>query len=124
MLIPSEHPEEITNLIELESKIKDIDNLLNKKGLKDEDKKKLEKLKNLYLQQKNILIENRTEKAKDEVINQNNIDINKYLKEEQEKRAKAKEEAQKKIVKGNEHKKEKYDGNWINRDDLNTISRE
>ena len=97
LLIPSEHPEEITNLIELESKIKDIDNLLNKKGLKDEDKKKLEKLKNLYLQQKNILIENRTEKAKDEVINQNNIDINKYLKEEQEKRAKAKEEAQKKI---------------------------
>jgi len=97
LLIPSEHPEEITNLIELESKIKDIDNLLNKKGLKDEDKKKLEKLKNLYLQQKNILIENKTEKAKDEVINQNNIDINKYLKEEQEKRAKAKEEAQKKI---------------------------
>lgn len=27
-------------------------------------------------------------------------------------------------VKGNEHKKEKYDGYWINRDDLNTIPRE
>ena len=97
LLIPSVHPEEITNLNELESKIKDINNLLNKKGLKEEDKKKLEKLKNLYLQQKNILIENKTEKAKNEVITQNNIDINKYLKEEQEKRAKAKEEAQKKI---------------------------
>ena len=97
LLIPSEHPEKITNLIELESKIKNIDNLLNKKGIKDEDKIKLEKLKNLYLQQKNILIENTTEKAKDELINQNKIDVNKYLKEEQEKREKAKEEAQKKI---------------------------
>ena len=96
-LIPSEHPEEITNLKELEKKILDIENLLNKKGLKEDDKKKLEKLKNLYLQQKNILIENKTEKAKDEVISQNKIDINKYLKEEQERREKAKEEAQKKI---------------------------
>ena len=97
LLIPSEHPEEITNLKELEKKISDINALLNKKDLKKEDKKKLEKLKNLYLQQKNILIENKTEKAKDEVINQNKIDVNKYLKEEQERREKAKEEAQRKI---------------------------
>ena len=97
LLIPSVHPEEITNLNELESKIKDINNLLNKKGLKEEDKKKLEKLKNLYLQQKNILIENQTEKAKEDIISQNKIDINKYLKQEEEKRNKAKEEAQKQI---------------------------
>ena len=97
LLIPSDHPEEITNLTELEKKIDDIDKLLNKKGLKLEDKKKLEKLRNLYLQQKNIIIENKTEKAKYELINQNNIDINKYLKEEQEKREKAKQEAQKKL---------------------------
>jgi len=97
LLIPSEHPEEITNLKELETKMEEIDKLLNKKDLKEEDKKKLEKLKNLYLQQKNILIENQTEKAKEDIISQNKIDINKYLKQEEEKRNKAKEEAQKQI---------------------------
>ena len=52
---------------------------------------------NLYLQQKNILIENETKSAKTEVINQNNINVNKYLQEEQEKRRKAQEEEQRKI---------------------------
>ena len=55
-------------------------------------------LKNFYLQQKNILIENKTEQAKKEdVINQNTINVNKYLLEEQEKRKKAMEDAKKKI---------------------------
>ena len=97
LLIPSEHPEEITSLQELETKMAQINKLLENKNLKAEDKKKLEKLKNLYLQQKNILIENKTEKAKNEVISQNKIDVNKYLQEEQEKRKKAMEEAQKKL---------------------------
>ena len=97
LLIPSEHPEDITSLPELETKMAQINKLLEHKNLKPEDKKKLEQLKNLYLQQKNILIENKTEDAKNEVINQNKIDVNKYLQEEQEKRKKAMEEAQRKI---------------------------
>ena len=97
LLIPSDHPEEITSLPELETKMAQINKLLENKNLKPEDKKKLEQLKSLYLQQKNILIENKTEQAKNEVISQNKIDINKYLKEEEEKRKKAMEEAQKKI---------------------------
>ena len=96
-LIPSEHPEDITSLPELETKMAQINKLLENKNLKSEEKKKLEQLKNLYLQQKNILIENKTENARNEVINQNKIDVNKYLKEEQEKRNKAMAEAQKKI---------------------------
>ena len=70
--------------------------LLEKK-LKDEDRKKIEQLYNLYLQQKNILIENETKNAKKEVIDQNKIDVNKYIQEEQEKRKKAEEEERKKI---------------------------
>jgi hypothetical protein len=49
------------------------------------------------LQQKNILIENETKSAKNQVIAQNNININKYLQEELEKRKKAQEEEQRKI---------------------------
>ena len=97
LMIPSEHPEKITNLKELETKMEDINKLLAKKDLKDEVRKKLEKLINLYLQQKNILIENKTEIAKNEIINQNKIDINKYLEEEKKRRAQAQEEAQKKV---------------------------
>ena len=97
LLIPSEHPEDITSLPELETKMAQINKLLDNKNLKPEDKKKLEQLKNLYLQQKNILIENKTEEAKNHVINENKIDVNKYLQEEQEKRKKAMEEAQKKM---------------------------
>ena len=97
LLIPSEHPEAITSLGELEAKLTQINKLLENKNLKVEDKKKLEKLKNLYLQQKNILIENKTEAAKNEVISQNKIDVNKYLEEEKKKREKAMEEAQKKL---------------------------
>ena len=108
LLIPSDKPEEITSLPELESKMAQIIKLLENKNLKPEDKKKLEKLKNLYLQQKNILIENKTEKAKEQVISQNNINVAKYLKEEEEKRKKAQEEAQKKLEE--EIKKEKEKG--------------
>jgi hypothetical protein len=97
LLIPSENPEEITSLPELEIKMAQIDKLLKKRNISSGDKKKLEKLKNFYLQQKNILIENVTETAKEEVIQENNIDINRYIEEEEEKRQKAIEESQKEI---------------------------
>ena len=54
-LIPSEHPEKFTFLQELERKIQVLNKLLDNNNLKPEDKKKLEQLKNLYFQQKNIL---------------------------------------------------------------------
>jgi calpain-15 len=57
----------------------------------------LKQLSHLYFQQKNILIENKTDFARIEIINQNKIDINKLITEEQEKRRKEKEETQKKI---------------------------
>ena len=60
---------------ELEQKISDLKIQLNKKNLKPEDRKKLEKLYNFYLQQKNILIENETNKKKNEIINQNEINV-------------------------------------------------
>ena len=97
LLLPSDHPEEITNLKELENKMDEINKLLAKQDLKDEDRKKIEKLKNLYLQRKNILIENKTEVAKTEIINQNKIDVNKYLEEEKKRREEAQKEAQKRI---------------------------
>ena len=53
-LIPSENPEE-TKLPELESKFNQINKILDGKNIKKEDQIKLEKLKNFYLQQKNIL---------------------------------------------------------------------
>ena len=96
VLIPDEHPEQFTSLDELQKKLEDMKKLLEKK-LKDEDRKKIEQLYNLYLQQKNILIENETKNAKKEVIDQNKIDVNKYIQEEQEKRKKAEEEERKKI---------------------------
>ena len=97
VLIPSEHPENITSLPELEKKLLDIYILLDKNNLKSEDKKKLEQLKKLYLQQKNILIENKTENLRDNIIRQNKIDIDKIIKKEEEERKKVMEKAQKKI---------------------------
>ena len=97
VLIPSYNPEEITSLPELETKMEQIKKLLENKNLKSEDKKKLEQLKNLYLQQKNVLIENVTDKVKEEIINKNKVNVDKYIQQEQEKRKKAMEEAEKKI---------------------------
>ena len=76
ILIQDEHPEHFTSLEELQQKLEDMKKLLEKK-LKDEDRKKIEQLYNLYLQQKNILIENETKNAKKEVIDQNKINVNK-----------------------------------------------
>ena len=46
-LVPSEQPEKITSLPELETKLAQINNLLDKKNLKPEEKKKLEQVKTL-----------------------------------------------------------------------------
>jgi hypothetical protein len=97
ILVPDEHPEDYTSLEELEHKIKQIKAQLEKKNIKPDDRKKLEKLYNLYLQQKNILIENETNKQKKEIIDQNAINVNKLLQEEQEKRRKAEEEEARRI---------------------------
>ena len=106
ILIPDEHPEQFTSLDELQQKLEDIKKLLEKK-LKDEDRKKIEQLYNLYLQQKNILIENETKNAKKEVIDTNKINVNKYIQEEQEKRRKAEEEEQKKLIQKQKEEEEK-----------------
>ena len=95
ILIPDANPEKVTSLSELETQLKGILALLENKNISPQDRQKLEQLKNLYLQQKNILIENETKKAQEELINQLNIE--KYLKEEEEKRKKQKEEDDKNI---------------------------
>ena len=110
IIYPSSVPEDITSLPEIESKMAQINKLLTEKNINPNDKKKLEQLKNLYLQQKNILIENKTEDAKDEIIEKNEIDVKKYLKEEENKRKKAMEEAQKKMQEELEKTKPKSKG--------------
>ena len=111
ILIPDEHPEQITSLPKLQNDLENIKKLLEHKKLKEEDRKKLEQLRDLYLMQKNILIENKSKTNKNELIEKNNIDVNKYIKDEEEKRRKAKEEEHQKfkeeIKKKNEAKKDK-----------------
>ena len=111
VLIPDEHPEQITSLPKLQNDLENIKELLEHKKLKEEDRKKLEQLRDLYLKQKNILIENKSKTNKSELIEKNNIDVNKYIKDEEEKRRKAKEEEHQKfkeeIKKKTETKKDK-----------------
>ena len=97
ILIPDEHPEEITDLTELTTKMESISNLLNQKNLPEDKKDKLQKLYDLYLQQKNILIENETKTAQKEIKEENKIDTNKIIKEEEEKRKKLEEEENKRV---------------------------
>ena len=104
VLIPDEHPEKITSLSNLQNVLENLKDLLENKKLKEDDRKKLEKLRDLYLQQKNILIENETKKLKKDLFKQI---YNKYIKEEKEKRRKAKEEEQKKLEEELVKRKEK-----------------
>ena len=105
ILIPDVNPEKVTSLTELESQLKGILALLENKNISPQDRQKLEQLKNLYLQQKNILIENETRKAQEELINQLNME--KYLKEEEERRKKQQEEDEKNIENALNKEKEK-----------------
>ena len=101
ILMPNEHPEKITNLEVLQKQLEDIKNLLKDKNLKEKDRLKLEKLSDLYLKQKNILIENETENIKKGggkgFIKEILKNLNKYLEKERIKIRKAKEEEQKKV---------------------------
>jgi hypothetical protein len=64
-LMPDEHPERNFALYELQEDLNNIKQLLKSNEIKDEVKKKLKKLYNLYFQQKNILIENETKLGKE-----------------------------------------------------------
>ena len=101
ILIPSEHPEKITSLEVLQKQLEDIKNLLKDKKLTEKDRSKLEKLSDLYLKQKNILIENETESIKKGggkgFIKEILKNLNKYIEKESQKIRKAREEEKKKI---------------------------
>ena len=96
-LIPDEHPEKITSLAVIQKDLDNIRELLYEKKLKQEDRRKIEQLRDLYLKQKNILIENQTKLGKVQLVRKNCIVVDKYIKEEEKKRKKAQEEEQKKL---------------------------
>ena len=96
-ILPDEHPELITSLNVLQKNLETLKEL-KKKNLPQLEREKIESLYNLYFKQKNILIENETKKKADQLISKNNINIDKYLKEEEEKRKKLIEEENKKIT--------------------------
>ena len=96
-LIPDEHPERITSLAEMQKCLDNFKKLLEDKNMSKENRKKIEQLHNLYLKQKNILIENESRKAKEQLTKNKQIDVNKYIKEEQERRRRAQEEEGRKL---------------------------
>ena len=132
ILIPNKHPEKITSLEVLQKQLDDIRNLLKDKNLKEKDRLKLEKLSELYLKQKNILIENETENIKKgggkgfikEIFN----NLNKYLEKERVKISKVKEEEKKKIkeliLENKKIEKEKRENALKNKKKINVISSE
>jgi len=96
-LVCDEHPEKITDLAELKTKMESIEDYLKKKNLDETKREKLQKLYDLYNQQKNILIENETESNKKEVISNNKINYHNLIKEEENKRNKEIEAEQDRI---------------------------
>ena len=104
-LIPNLNPQK-SSLSFLQKYLDGTKKLLKNQFLKEDERKKVEQLQNLYMQQKNILIENTTNAIKQELIENNNINVNKYIKNEEEKRSKAKEEEQKKMEEDLKKKKE------------------
>ena len=128
-LIPKVNPEEIYSLDVIEKFLKELKNLLKGENLKEIERLKLEQLIELFMKQKNILIENETEKLKrDEgngflkIIFKN---FPKYLKKEKEKILKAKEEENKKIEKSileqNKEEQLKKTKNLNNKEKISTI---
>ena len=95
ILIPDEHPEETTTLEELDEKLASIQKLLENKKLKEVQRDKLSKLEKLYSQQKNIFLDNKEEKEKEEMLKKNDIKLDDYLKEEERKRKKVEEKEDK-----------------------------
>ena len=97
-MIPDSHPEKFTTVEELQKDIDRIKALLkNSDNLNEEEKKKIEKLQNFYIQQKNIIIENQTNQAKEELINDMNINVDKYIQKEEERRSEAMKKEEEKI---------------------------
>ena len=97
-MLPNEHPENILQLNDIEEKLRDISILLENKKLREEQRKKIAILKNLFLQQKNIFLENETKKVKDDIIkNTTDLNIDNLIKDETSKRKKAEKEEQKSI---------------------------
>jgi len=88
ILIPDEHPEETTSLEELDHQLDSLKKLLEDKNLKEEERKKLLKLQQLYTQQKNILLDNVEKKEKDEILKKGDIKLDEYINKEKEKREK------------------------------------
>ena len=105
-LIPDEHPEKFTTLAEIQKHLDNFKILLENRNLKSEDRRKIEQLRNLYLKQKNILIENEEKKVKAFLEEKVKIDINKYLAKEQERRKYAQEKEQKEFEKKIHEKEE------------------
>ena len=120
-LYPDEHPERTTTLSKLQNTLDNIKELLSNQNLNinEENRKKLEQLYDLYFQQKNILIENKNKAGKTELIAKYNINVDKYIKEEEEKRGKGKEEEEKKLEE--ELKKNNTDANKKNEPTLSII---
>ena len=107
-LIPNLNPQK-SSLSFFQKYIEGTKKLLKDKYLKEDERKKVEKLQNLYIQQKNILIENTTNEIKKELIENNNINVNKYIKNEEEKRSKAKQEELKNIEEDLKKKKKEIE---------------
>ena len=99
MLMPDENPEENTSLEELDEQLESIKKFLADENLKEEEKKKLLKLQKLYTEQKNILLDNAEKKEKAELLKKTDINLEEYIKEEQEKRQKEEEDVEKLIEK-------------------------
>ena len=89
ILIPDEHPEQFTSLDELQQKLEDMKKLLEKK-LKEEDRKKIEQLYNLYLQQKKF------NKSSDNIFAQKNREKLKKLKRKNLEKVKMRKEKKRK----------------------------
>ena len=90
-LLPDKYPEKITSLEELDLNMKNLSKILNNRSINLETKEKAKKLQDLYFIQRNIIIENKTKDAKDEIISKLDIDINEIYKKENQKREEAKE---------------------------------
>ena len=81
---------------------------MTNKDIEKESKNKIENLRNLFIQQKNILMEEDSKKAKTVIIKKSSFDINKYFENEEKKREKAKEEEQKNLEKKMKEEEVKY----------------
>ena len=86
---------EKANIFDLQKLINNCKRLLTNKDIDKESKDIIKNLLQLFIQQKNILMEEDSIKAKTVIIKKSSFDINKYFENEHKKREKAKEEEKK-----------------------------